>query len=133
MKPATKIIIFLVVAFIIIIAITFAMRGDAPAAPEATPTETATSTPTSTATSTPTAQASYTLAEVAMHKTAADCWTAVNGNVYNLTSFVSKHPGGVANITKICGIDGTATFTQMHGSNANAQNMIATLKIGTLK
>jgi cytochrome b involved in lipid metabolism len=137
MKPITKIIIFLVVAFIIVFIIVFATRstvavptdGTTSASHETTnPNATANATPAAS----PAANASYTLADVAKHKTATDCWTAVNGSVYNLTPFVNQHPGGVANITKICGIDGTTQFMAQHGSDRDPQQELATLKIGTL-
>ncbi len=124
MKPITKIIIFLVIAFIIVIIIT-AVKGSKVVAPVTT------TTPSSTVSASPTA-ATYTLADVAKHKTATDCWTTVGGNVFDVSAFVNKHPGGVAAISQICGIDGTAAFTQMHGSNAKAQAMLASLKIGVL-
>ena len=73
----------------------------------------------------------YTLADIAKHRTAADCWSAVNGKVYDLTSFVSNHPGG-SKITKICGIDGTPIFTAQHDSNPKQQDVLTTLYIGEL-
>lgn len=135
MKPITKTIIFVVIAFIIVIGITLvANNAQAPAStvntPAASVSPTASVSPAASAS--PAAAASYTLAQVATHKTATDCWTAVGGNVFNLSAFVNKHPGGVQAISQICGVDGTATFTKMHGSNANAQAALATLKIGVL-
>ena len=39
--------------------------------------------------------ANYTIADVARHATASDCWMALNTNkVYNFTPFISMHPGG---------------------------------------
>jgi hypothetical protein len=32
--------------------------------------------------------------EVAKHTTESDCWIVVNGEVLDVTSFLSKHPGG---------------------------------------
>jgi len=40
------------------------------------------------------ANKTYTLAAVKAHKSASNCWSAVNGKVYNLTKWVKKHPGG---------------------------------------
>ena len=34
---------------------------------------------------------SYTLAEVKAHNSSSNCWSAVNGKVYNLTKWVKKH------------------------------------------
>jgi cytochrome b involved in lipid metabolism len=75
----------------------------------------------------------YTLAEVAEHAVESDCWTAVNGQVYDLTDFIRKHPGGKANIIRICGIDGTAAFERQHGGSNGPENTLAGYEIGTLK
>ena len=76
---------------------------------------------------------SYTLVEVARHSTENDCWTAVNGVVYDLTSFIAKHPGGRSNIMRICGIDGTTVFERQHSGSSGAENTLAGLEIGILK
>jgi cytochrome b involved in lipid metabolism len=64
---------------------------------------------------------SFTLADVAQHATAADCWMILNTNkVYNLTPFISMHPGG-SGMASYCGKDGTAAFGNVgHSSNAVA-------------
>lgn len=36
----------------------------------------------------------YTLEDLATHKCAQSCWVTLKGKVYNVTSFVSDHPGG---------------------------------------
>src|SRR5882724_3561566 len=64
-----------------------------------TPTQTGgnpTSIPTST-TGTP-KPGTYTLADVARHRTQSSCWTTIDGNVYDLTSWIPQHPGGEAAI-----------------------------------
>lgn len=63
----------------------------------------------------------YTMAEVAKHNNESSCWSVIDGNVYDLTSWISKHPGGERNILKICGIDGTSAFNSEHGKDAKAQ------------
>jgi len=73
-----------------------------------------------------------TLDEVAVHNTPEDCWTVVDGSVYDLSNFVSSHPGGQAAIQKICGIDGTETFTGKHGGQGAPNQRLSTLKIGEL-
>jgi cytochrome b involved in lipid metabolism len=55
------------------------------------------------------AQATYSLSEIANHDTKEDCWTTIDGIVYDLTSFVQNHPGGEAILT-VCGTDGTEAF-----------------------
>mgnify|MGYP002048275786 CR=1 FL=1 len=34
-----------------------------------------------------------TAAELAEHSTQADCWTAIHGVVYDVTTFLAEHPG----------------------------------------
>ena len=75
---------------------------------------------------------SYTMAQVAAHNSASSCYTAINGSVYDLTSFVSQHPGGASRILSLCGIDGTAAYSSQHGSARRPANELASLKIGTL-
>jgi hypothetical protein len=55
-------------------------------------------------------EATYTLADVAIHNSQADCWTLVFDKVYNITTYIKNHPGGASSISKICGKDGTAIF-----------------------
>lgn len=53
----------------------------------------------------------FSIQEIALHASATDCWTIVNGKVYNITSYVPRHPGG-DDILRACGTDGTSLFTQ---------------------
>lgn len=75
----------------------------------------------------------YTMADVAAHATASDCWSAVNGSVYDLSTWVSRHPGGPEGIIALCGADGSARFNAKHGSFPQAQSALVLLKIGTLE
>ena len=70
--------------------------------------------------------------DVAQHSTAEDCWTIVGGNVYDVTPFVSRHPGGLAAISQICGVDGTEQFSVKHGSDSAPNSQLDSLKIGTV-
>jgi hypothetical protein len=74
---------------------------------------------------------SYTLADVAKHATAADCWMVLNTTkVYNFTPFVSMHPGGSA-MVPYCGKEGDSGFASVpHSSNAVA--LETTYLIGAL-
>jgi cytochrome b involved in lipid metabolism len=73
-----------------------------------------------------------TMADVQKHSSGSSCWTAVNGGVYDLTSFTSKHPGGSNAILSLCGIDGTPAFVDQHGNQRRPNNELAGLKIGDL-
>jgi cytochrome b involved in lipid metabolism len=74
----------------------------------------------------------YTLADVQAHNSQASCWTTINGGIYDLTSWISNHPGGEAAILSLCGTDGTAAFTAQHGGQGRPEAELASLKIGTL-
>ena len=72
----------------------------------------------------------FSLAEVATHTDAKSCYTIINGGVYDLTAFVSKHEGGSDAILSLCGKDGTAAFTQQHKGAAKIMRVLARFKIG---
>lgn len=87
---------------------------------------------------------SYTTAQVAEHSTKDDCWTIVNDNVYDITAYIPRHPGGQKDILEACGTDGTSLFTERKtaggesvGSgtphSSRAADQLESLKIGTLK
>lgn len=76
---------------------------------------------------------SYSKAQVAKHNTAGSCWTIVGTNVYNLTGFVHKHPGGSKRIIKLCGKNGTVAFRGQHGTGGKANAVLKPYKIGKLK
>merc|ERR1712070_1219830 len=56
----------------------------------------------------------FTLAEVAKHTTKTDCWVVVSGQVLNVTSFLSQHPGGELAILTFAGKDATEEFNMIH-------------------
>ena len=53
--------------------------------------------------------------QVQSHNTPADCWTIVGDGVYDMTTWISQHPGGSGPIEAMCGADGTAAFDAQHG------------------
>jgi hypothetical protein len=67
---------------------------------------------------------SYTLADVAMHATAADCWMVLNSTVvYDFSNYISSHPGGNA-MVPYCGKDGTQAFNNKpHSAGAVAMEV----------
>ena len=70
--------------------------------------------------------------EVAAHNTASDCWTLINGNVYNLTSFIKRHPGGSGAVMSICGKDGSRAFTNQHGNQGSPNSTLKGFYLGAL-
>ena len=73
-----------------------------------------------------------TVAAVAGHNSANDCWAIVNGSIYDLTQWISAHPGGSGPIESICGVDATAAFTNKHGGQGAPEARLASFKIGFL-
>lgn len=140
-------ILFIAIGWVGVRSLNTGASGDAATAPVATTTDSG-STPASTAMDAPleapttpaptTALVSpegtptFTAAQVAEHNSAHDCYTIVRGTVYDLTPFVSKHPGGVSAIANICGVDGTSMFTAQHGSQRKPERELAGLEIGVL-
>jgi len=52
--------------------------------------------------------------EVAKHTTKADCWVVVNGEVLDVTKFLSEHPGGELAILTFAGRDASEEFNMIH-------------------
>lgn len=91
-----------------------------------------TATQTQTTEQTQTTKNGYTLADVANHPNSNSCWTAISGNVYDLTSYIKRHPGGSANVLRICGKDGTSDFMGQHGGQSKPEKILAGFLIGPL-
>ena len=68
--------------------------------------------------------------QLAVHNKQSDCWIAYDGKVYDVTSFLPRHPGSAAAISPFCGTsDGfTQAFTAKHGTSKVGNLM----KVGTL-
>lgn len=80
----------------------------------------------------PQAAGTFTLAQVATHATEANCYSAINGVVYNLTAWINKHPGGDRAILSICGKDGSAAFNGQHAGSTRVENILAGYEVGIL-
>lgn len=54
----------------------------------------------------------YTLEDIKQHRTQEDAWTAIQGKVYNITPYLKFHPGGVKDLMRCAGRDGTKLFSK---------------------
>jgi hypothetical protein len=64
------------------------------------------------------------------------CWAVIEGDVYDLTTWISAHPGGPDKISALCGTDATAQFTGKHGAvddDGKPQTRLETFKLGPLQ
>jgi len=52
--------------------------------------------------------------ELAKHNTPEDCWVAIDGKVYDVTKFLSQHPGGEKVLYDLGGTDATKEFFELH-------------------
>jgi cytochrome b involved in lipid metabolism len=68
--------------------------------------------------------------EIKTHNLKSDCWSIVNGNVYNLTSYVKSHPGGASVIANICGKDGSKAFVNQHNTQGKPNNVLSSFLLG---
>lgn len=84
-----------------------------------------------TPTSSPSETAGISATEVAMHNSRQSCWSTINGSVYDLTSWIPKHPGGELAILGLCGIDGSGKFTRKHGGSSKQEMILSGFKIGS--
>lgn len=85
----------------------------------------------------------FTATQVATHNTEDDCWTIIDGNVYDITSYIPRHPGG-DEILRACGEDGSSLFNQRQTSDgesvgsgtphsSSATSQLESLKTGVLE
>jgi cytochrome b involved in lipid metabolism len=75
----------------------------------------------------------YSFEEVQTHNSKQSCWSAIRGKVYDLTSWISNHPGGEKAILSICGKDGTEAFVNQHGGKNKPEKALSQFEIGELQ
>jgi cytochrome b involved in lipid metabolism len=75
----------------------------------------------------------YSMGEVRKHNNENDAWLVIDGYIYNVTKFVSHHPGGNV-IYHGLGKDATHLFDIWHcGKNSTARNILPSYLIGKIK
>lgn len=57
---------------------------------------------------------SYKWAEIERHSKLSDAWIVLDNKVYNITDWISKHPGGQNMILQELGRDATVIFETAH-------------------
>lgn len=79
-----------------------------------------------------TAAAGYTMAQVKANSTSTKCWSAIKGNVYDLTKWINQHPGGSGAIQSLCGMDGSTAFARQHQGQRNPESRLNSYLLGPL-
>lgn len=74
----------------------------------------------------------FSMEVVEKHNSKESCFTVINGNVYDLTEWVGKHPGGSEKILEICGKDGTMAFQSEHGGEKKPEKKLNEFYVGKL-
>ncbi|KHN99908.1 mitochondrial cytochrome b2 [Metarhizium album ARSEF 1941] len=69
-------------------------------------------------------------AEVAKHNTPDSCWVVLYGNVYDVTNFLTSHPGGSDIILKLAGQDATEDYDPVHPPGTLEENLEPEAKLG---
>ena len=72
-----------------------------------------------------------TMADVAKHNAASNCWMIISGKVYDVTNAESTHPGG-NKILMGCGKDATNLF-EARPHSPKAHDMLINYYLGDLK
>ncbi|KAL2211303.1 cytochrome b5 [Sarocladium strictum] len=60
-----------------------------------------------------------------------DAWMAINGKVYNVSPYAKYHPGGVPELMRAAGRDGTKLFYEIHPW-VNYDTMLAACLVGLM-
>lgn len=75
----------------------------------------------------------FTVEEVQRRNTPEACWSIVDGVVYDMTSFIARHPAGGSDIVEyMCGKDATEDFQGEHKGQGEPEKWLETLKIGVI-
>ncbi|KAL9643796.1 hypothetical protein ABK040_013211 [Willaertia magna] len=62
----------------------------------------------------------YTLEEVKKHSKKDDCWIIMDGDVYDITTYLPEHPGGYDPVLLMTnGVDAGVIFREIHGQDAS--------------
>jgi cytochrome b involved in lipid metabolism len=73
----------------------------------------------------------YTKEEVLLHNNENDCWIIINNRVYNITNYLTKHPGGNKILLQCAGKDCTEYFNNINHSQ-KAQKELENYYIGNI-
>jgi cytochrome b involved in lipid metabolism len=74
----------------------------------------------------------FTAEQVLERSRGKECWVIINRNVYNVSNYLHKHPGGAQVIRKFSGQDCTDTFKMIHKQIDKALQLLSQYQVGVL-
>jgi len=74
----------------------------------------------------------FTRHEVSQHNNANDCWIIIQNNVYDVTKWLRKHPGGSKILLYYAGMDATDQFIAFHPQQEIPRKYMKQFQIGTI-
>ena len=105
--------------------------------PTPTPTPTSTPMPTPTPTPTPSSGLTLSMTELARHNTLQNCWLLISDNIYDVTGYIARHPGGSNSIKRSCGTESSQLFEKSggggHKHSTSAHNLLKDYWVGALR
>jgi len=79
----------------------------------------------------------FTLKEVAEHDTKEDCWIIIEGTVYDISTYIERHPPPLDLVIKDCGKDATLGWNTKGSKNKphskKAHTMLQKYELGKLQ
>ena len=75
-------------------------------------------------------ESKYSMANIAKNNSTSSCWAAISGKAYDLTAWISRHPGGAGAIASICGTDATSVFQGKHGGQSGPASSLSAYLLG---
>ncbi|OJI81726.1 hypothetical protein ASPTUDRAFT_45008 [Aspergillus tubingensis CBS 134.48] len=72
------------------------------------------------------------VSEVAQHCSPSDCWVVINGDVWDLSKFAPKHPGGCDAILRYAGQDASQAYNEVHAPDLVSKALTANEFVGQL-
>ena len=75
-------------------------------------------------------ESKYSMSNIAKNSSTSSCWAAISGKAYDLTDWISEHPGGPGAIVSICGTDATSVFQGKHGGQSGPASSLSIYLLG---
>lgn len=75
-------------------------------------------------------ESKYSMTNIAKNDSTSSCWAAISGKAYDLTAWISRHPGGAGAIVSICGTDATSVFQGKHGGQSGPASSLSIYLLG---